>query len=389
MRVEHIYPSICQSLTMDIFSHETKWIWLDYISPWATSKDFHRTRVVGILPSEKNRFGLFRKTFDIDARPPEHAIMKISADSRYKLYINEHYVGRGIYRCNKHNWYYDEYDVGRYLQQGKNVICIIVQFLGTTLSWYELFPHGGISGRTIGKGGLIFELAIPAENGTSVIASDSSVRAYPCDAWQQDVPLVNVGLAYVEIFDARKMPDSWLSVDFDDSDGNTWGHIMELGIRDILPNMIKCDIPRLEEIKTRAADITSAGTIKEYFDAEDIATSHEDGEEPIDFFAEMAMATYKSMIDGFDDAWRAGGPLEFDLGKDPVGIVFDMGRDVSGHVFLDLIAEMPGTVIDMAWSEKLDAEKGNKMPFKRPFSDTQGSRFICKAGENHHELFHW
>src|SRR5271157_1427481 len=372
---------------------KAKWIWLDYITPWAINKDFHRTRVVGVLPSEKNRFGLFRKTFDIGTKAPDHAIMKISVDSRYMLYINEQYVGRGIYRCNKHNWYYDEYDVARYLLQGKNVICIVVQYLGTPLSWYEMFPHGGISGRTIGKGGLIFQLDIPpAEDDQEpvTISSDGTTRAHPCDAWRQDTPLIYVGLAYVEIFDARKMPEGWLSADFDDSDRTSWGHVIELEIKDILPNMIKCDIPRLEESRVRASHIVSAGMIQEYFSEDDIEESLTDpASDPIDFFTQLAMSTYKSGIADLDNTWQASGPLEVDLGEGPVGIVFDMGRDVSGHVYLDLVSEMPGTIIDIAWSEKLDAGRRNMLVYTRPFSEMYGSRFTCKAGENHHELFHW
>jgi len=304
------------------------------------------------------------------------------------LYINEQYVGRGIYRCNKHNWYYDEYDVGKFLRPGKNVICIIAQFIGETLSWLEPFPHGGISGRTTGKGGLIFQLDIPGKSPIT-ISSDKTTRAFPCSAWQQDAPLVNVGLAFVEIFDAAKMPPGWMETGFDDS-GNAWGHSMEIAINNIMPNMVKCDIPRLAESKIRAAAITSAGILQEYFTNDDIKESFNDpASDPIDFHVQLAMSTYKDAIKGLDENWQAGKPIEIGLGADPVGIVFDMGRDVSGHVFFEIISENDGIIIDIAWSEKLDIAKGMKMPRASAFQEKQGSRYICKAGENQHELFHW
>nr|MDO8086860.1 family 78 glycoside hydrolase catalytic domain [Candidatus Sigynarchaeum springense] len=371
-----------------MFSRAARWIWLDYITPWATTGEFRHDRVVGLKPSEKNRFGMFRKCFTL-SDAIDSATLDITVDGRYELFVNGQYLGRGIYRCNKHNWYYDEYDIARFLHGGKNVICVIVQFFGEQLSWYEPLSHGGIAGRGIGKGGLLFQADVQTKSGSLFIYSDGTTRARPCDAWQQDAPLMHVGLPFVEIFDARRFPWQWLDLDFDDS-GPEWDHVLELRLNDILPELVPCDIPRLVEGKKRAASIASAGIIQEFFDNEDIRDSLTDpATDPIDFFVQMGKSTYKSMNSYPAVAWAKGEPVVLELGSDPQGIVFDMREEVTGFPYIDVVASEPGTVLDLAWGEKLDPARGNKMPLVRAFKEKYGSRYICRQGENVHRLFHW
>jgi hypothetical protein len=367
-----------------------KWIWLDYITPWAVTGEFRHERVVGLLPTEKNRFGLFRKTFDLpqNLQGTARAVLSISVDGRYEAYINGEYVGRGIYRCNRHNWYYDELDVVGCLRPGKNVICVVAQFVGESLSWYEPLPHGGIAGRSFGKGGLIFQIDAQADGTSYCITSDQAVRGMPCDAWKQDVPVVHVGLPFVEVFDANTYPRGWLDVEYDDA-GQAWGHAMELLTNRILPQLVPCDIPRLAELDLRAERIVSAGMIQPYFDEADIQDScHDPATDPIDFFVQAGKSTYKDRIEGLDVSWTGGGPVVLDLNGGPAGIVFDMGREVTGFVQFDVVADQ-GVTIDMVWAEKLDPERDNLMPGVRAFREKTGSQYICDQGENIHQLFHW
>ncbi|MBD3352886.1 MAG: hypothetical protein GF364_15490, partial [Candidatus Lokiarchaeota archaeon] len=139
-----------------------EWIWLDYITPHMITDAFRSFKMQGIKDEEKNRWALFRHTFSLntDVKNKSNEIngkLKITADSRYKLYLNGTYIGRGIYRCNKHNWYYDEYDVSSELKPGKNLICVIVHYFGEVCSWYEQFPDGGLGNKFLGKGSLMFE----------------------------------------------------------------------------------------------------------------------------------------------------------------------------------------------------------------------------------------
>ena len=74
----------------------------------------------GIVKDKPMRM-LFRRTFYFD-EIPETAQLMVSADSRYKLYINGQLVEAGPCKGDSEVWYYDELELASYLRTGKNVI---------------------------------------------------------------------------------------------------------------------------------------------------------------------------------------------------------------------------------------------------------------------------
>ncbi len=68
---------------------------------------------------------LFRKKFYLERRP-EHARILISADSRYKLYVNGKMAEMGPSRGDRQVWFYDQVDLAPYLQEGENVLAVRV-----------------------------------------------------------------------------------------------------------------------------------------------------------------------------------------------------------------------------------------------------------------------
>lgn len=89
---------------------QTNWIW---ISPWGEKEN--------ILP----RVICFRKSFmlkDLDM----HCKIRITADSRYKLYVNGHFLQEGPSKGNLEIWYVDQADLAPYLTVGENVVAVEV-----------------------------------------------------------------------------------------------------------------------------------------------------------------------------------------------------------------------------------------------------------------------
>ena len=62
----------------------------------------------------------FRRTFDYKKGKPLSVM--VSADSRFKLYVNGRYVISGPMKGDKFRKYYDTVDITSYLQEGKNMI---------------------------------------------------------------------------------------------------------------------------------------------------------------------------------------------------------------------------------------------------------------------------
>ena len=140
-------------------------------------------------------------------RPTRRA--RITADSRYVLWVNGHEVGRGPARSQPYRQRYDSYDLAPYLSVGRNVIAVLVTYYGRPMSFWQPAPAGSNT-----DAALVFE----AQLGDRTLVSDDSWRVQRSDAWSllagthagEGVP--------VEIVDARDVPHGWREVDFDDSD---------------------------------------------------------------------------------------------------------------------------------------------------------------------------
>jgi hypothetical protein len=67
----------------------------------------------------------FRKAFTLAARP-EHFIVHISADNRYRLFANGRSVSTGPAQSDLLNWRFETVDLAPYLQAGNNVLAAVV-----------------------------------------------------------------------------------------------------------------------------------------------------------------------------------------------------------------------------------------------------------------------
>ena len=79
---------------------------------------------------------MFRRTFDLETVPAE-ASARITADSRYVLWVNGQEVGRGPARSQPYRQRYDSYDLAPYLSAGRNVIAVLVTYYGRPMSFWQ------------------------------------------------------------------------------------------------------------------------------------------------------------------------------------------------------------------------------------------------------------
>lgn len=83
----------------------------------------------------------FRKSFEMKSLPEKY-IIHVSADNRYKLFINEKMVSVGPARGDLLHWNFETIDIASYLKIGKNIISAQVWNEG------ELRPEANITNRT-------------------------------------------------------------------------------------------------------------------------------------------------------------------------------------------------------------------------------------------------
>ncbi len=167
--------------------------------------------------SRPDSHGLFRKQFTLDSVPPR-VPARITADSRYALYVNGQEVARGPVRSQPRRMMYDLVDLAPYLRPGENLIAVYVKNYGAPNSFYiPPTPNSGL-GKT---GALVFEADLgPA----GWLVSDDTWKATKCYAWDAgelaSPDLISGGVP-VEQLDAAKLPVGWQRVGFDDAEWPT------------------------------------------------------------------------------------------------------------------------------------------------------------------------
>ena len=107
---------------MDYSMFMTNWIWV----PGWSAEDDADTRIV-----------YFRKTFSIgEEEVPVSKKIRISADSRYKLYVNGTFVQEGPQKAlSLKEWYVDEAELAPYLKEGENAVGVeVIRFPAPSFS---------------------------------------------------------------------------------------------------------------------------------------------------------------------------------------------------------------------------------------------------------------
>jgi alpha-L-rhamnosidase len=148
----------------------------------------------------------FRKNIQLNAKPASF-IVHVSADNRYKLYVNQTLVSLGPARGDTYYWNFETVDLSPYLKAGNNTVAALVWNEG------DYRPEAQISIRT----GFIMQGNTANEE---VINTDKTWKCIRDKAYR---PLLGIGYHtyYVagpgELVDMNTTIKGWNTTDFDDS----------------------------------------------------------------------------------------------------------------------------------------------------------------------------
>lgn len=95
-------------------------------------------------PTAKQReYGIyhFRKEFTLTDKPATY-LVHVTADNRYRLFVNGKAICSGPARGDLFNWFYDSVDIAPYLRTGKNTVAALVWNMG------DLAPVAQVSNQT-------------------------------------------------------------------------------------------------------------------------------------------------------------------------------------------------------------------------------------------------
>lgn len=149
---------------------------------------------------------LARRSFGL-RKVPNTAILRITASSKYELYVNGNYICQGPARSASHHQSYDILDITSVLKEGKNSIAVRVHYLRGTTSYHLQ-----------GRAGLLVQLDVDDQNVVSSIISDKHWKVYPDHSWDNKSTAINRFQLFVnDRIDLNKKNVGFETLNFDDS----------------------------------------------------------------------------------------------------------------------------------------------------------------------------
>lgn len=189
---------------------DARWIWAGP-APLPVSP----IGAAAIPPKETwNRFCYLRRNIQLDAVPPT-VPARVTADSRFVLFVNGVEVARGPSRSIPERLAWTEIELAPYLHAGRNAIAALVRFYGVPGPWWRPATPSFL----LGFGSFAFEA--PALG----VISDASWKGRAAPYRQDVVRGAALPVPPTEILDGAAVPAGWNDAEFDDAE---WQPAVEL-----------------------------------------------------------------------------------------------------------------------------------------------------------------
>jgi|GEM_PF-6164742 len=200
-----------------------------------------------IAPPKQNLtlYGVFhfRKTFTL-ASVPKSFVINVSADNRYRLFINGQPVCSGPARGDLKHWQFETIDIAGQLTVGKNVMALQVWNFAETRAWGQLTHQTG----------MVVQGNTETEN---IINTNESWKVIENTAYAPIATIAHITGPGDQIF-AQRYPWGWQEINYDDG---SWANAikaeeaMPASLNTGTRRMVQRTIPFMEEKLQRIPSI--------------------------------------------------------------------------------------------------------------------------------------
>ncbi len=283
---------------------------------------------------------------------PENVLLRISADTRYAVWINGRFAGFGQYPDYAEFKTYETIDITGLTVPGDNNIHIAVYYQGTDTSTYRR-----------GQAGVLFDIIA---DDAAVAMSGASTRSRVIPGFRcGPMELISPQLGYSFEYDSREA-----------ADGAKWlGSRIVNGPR----NLYARPVPRLELKKRAAAKITAQGffmlhpAYREACTAEIMQRAFLSSAEMQDI--SVSAPALLSPAEPFVCCADPASPVH--LGENGIYLLIDLGREEAGLFNIDIEAA-EGTVIYIGYGEHVCDLRVRTRIGPRAFA----AKYTCRRGRN-------
>lgn len=331
------------------------------------------------LSRPENTYVLFRREVNLPVKPRE-AIVRVSGDARYTLYVNGKRIHQGPARFFADRISFDTIDLADELDAGRNSICAIVHQFGCPTFFYQYRDVSSfmLEGEIIGSGD-----PVPLHTPEGWLCREAK-------GWRKHVARLSVQLGWQEHYDADADPAGWMSRDYVATEADGWkspGWSIPAGAPPYLHPEPR-NAPLLRSREHSFAEIAGqfhGENARGYKIAEDVyhlpleETRKKDGSIILDpqnlLRDDVSLTTIQPPADG-----------EFAC------LVLDAGQYRTGHLQLDIAEAAGDEIIDILYAEALEPKTG----FVQIIGDgtpagceeATADRYRCRAGAQTWEPFH-
>ncbi len=309
-------------------------------------------------------FGAFRRTFQLEA-VPSTAPARVTADSRYILWVNGAELSRGPVRAHAARLHYDIVDLAPALRRGTNTVAVLARFYGHPTPWWMPARASGQPG----AGALVFEARL---GDAEWLVSDAAWRGMVLKGWET-LARRGIGGMAAEACDGQLVPRDWQDPAFDDT---AWTPTLELTTHHV-GFTGRHEPPSQPYGAMLARSISPLGRRRRTAVATGVSHTPDGGvrSHPVE---QVQADTEGAAV----AAAPRDGDVELPAAPGTVHLVrFDFGEVVAGTVVLDIDAPA-GARIDVSASELADslAEPGGEHM-------QLGLRYVARGGADRFESF--
>jgi len=299
----------------------------------------------------------------------ESAVLHVTCNDRYVLYVNGQYLGRGPARSDCRWKSFDTYDVSEGLRGGTNAIAILGYRYGCTNAYTR-----------DDRAGLFAQLDLSFEGGaTQTLGTGEDWRLLQAKAWRQDVKPMSPCVGVTEVYDARDEAPGWTEAGFDDS---AWSQATLVPLRLSPWSVLEPrQTPLMAEREIFPVRIVEVGEVQE--DTSLVGDSDVPERLAMEphLPLEMARIAHADEMLGRDGGamvrsapCRRGDPRDLSV-RSPY-VVFDFGQHVYGFPRIDLAGPAAG-VVEMTYGPELIG--GRILPIAGHVR--YGDRYVMREGD--------
>ncbi len=324
-----------------------------------------------------NQYVLFRKQIALPATPVR-AVVRVSADALYTLYVNGTRVHHGPARCFPEYQSYDTLDLTALLQPGPNVVAAVCYQFGAP-TFQRVYR---------GTSGFLLDGAVELEGGAAAvpISTPTGWVVRQAKGWRQVTSRLSMQLGFQEHYDADADPADWTSATSTAAEADGWKPAHAWGPVGTHPWLLMepRGVPLLADHVEPFVGVLGqfrGENPRGYKVAEDVYHLFDAGECKRD---DDAIPTAAAMLADDDAVAEVVPPPEGEF----VAVTLDLGPYRTGHLILEIEDAAGDEFVDVVFGESVERSGlPFLIPLTSPSRESQALRYRCRPGRQRFESF--